>query len=292
LTNGIVANVTNIGSLFGVYGVAYDSSNGDVYVANWGAATVVVISGATNSVIANIATPVVGPVDNAGNIAFDSANGNIYVIDQDVNPGEYGYVAVISGSSNKVLANIALPRGTYSFLERLAFDSANGDLYLTNDCAPNACSGSNSSSVLVISGSTNSFIASVTLPANSYPGGIAYDSANGDVYVIKNFVNDTSSSSVLVISGSTNSVIADTALPKNSFPSVVVFDPANGNLYVATRGGPLGNVYEISGSSNTIMGSASNPYCYAHDITYDTSNSNLYVACAAPSNYVAVFSTG
>jgi YVTN family beta-propeller protein len=55
-------------------GVAYDPSNGYIYVTNYGSDTVSVINGATNTVIATIS---VG-IEPAG-VAYDPSNGYIYV---------------------------------------------------------------------------------------------------------------------------------------------------------------------------------------------------------------------
>jgi DNA-binding beta-propeller fold protein YncE len=57
----------------------------------------------------------------------------------------------------------------------IAFDSANGDLYVTNVC---------NSAVSVISGQTNTIIGN-PIPIDNPAGSIAFDSANGDLYVVK-----------------------------------------------------------------------------------------------------------
>ena len=54
------------------FNIAYDSSNGNLYVGNYNDGTISVISGQTNTVIGS---PI--PVGGFG-IAFDSANGNLY----------------------------------------------------------------------------------------------------------------------------------------------------------------------------------------------------------------------
>jgi len=56
------------------YGIAFNSANNNMYVANADSSTVSVISGSTNSVIATIPTGSV-PVG----IAYNSNNGHIYV---------------------------------------------------------------------------------------------------------------------------------------------------------------------------------------------------------------------
>jgi len=77
-------------------GIAYDSSNGYIYVANFFSSTVSVINGATNTVIATI------PVGSMpAGVAYDPSNGYIYV----TNYGS-GTVSIISTS---VSANSTSP---------------------------------------------------------------------------------------------------------------------------------------------------------------------------------------
>jgi YVTN family beta-propeller protein len=191
-----------------------------LYVTNYNAGTISVISGSTNKVIAVI-NPLGGldgiafPID----IAFDSANDNMYVaafigIDSlchDFCSYFYG-VAVISGSTNKMIAVIDVD---FLPIDGIAFDSANGNMYTAN-------SGSNT--VSVISGSTNTVIG--TIPVGNFPHSIAFDSANGNMYTA-----NRESNTVSVISGSTNTVIG--TIPVGVTPTGIAFDSANGNIYVA-----------------------------------------------------------
>jgi YVTN family beta-propeller protein len=80
-----------------------------------------------------------------------------------------------------------------------------------------------SNTVSVISGSTNTVIG--TIPVGREPFGIAFDSANGNLYVA-NFQDNT----VSVISGSTITVIG--TIPAGDGPAFLAFDSANGNIYV------------------------------------------------------------
>jgi len=72
--------------------------------------------------------------------------------------------------------------------------------------------------------SNHTVIANISVGSN--PGGIAYDSSNGNVYVT-NF----NSNSVSVINGATNKVIGRIAVGSN--PWGVAYDPSNGHVYVA-----------------------------------------------------------
>ena len=100
------------------YGVAFDSINGDVYVADEFSDYVSVINGATNNVIDNIT---VG-TDPAG-VAFDSSNRDVYVANYGSNN-----TSVINGATNNVIDNITVGTNPYG----VAFDSINGDVYVTN----------------------------------------------------------------------------------------------------------------------------------------------------------------
>jgi len=85
------------------FGIAYNSANNNTYVANIGSSTVSVISGSTDSVIANI---LVGrqPVW----IAYAPPNNKLYVTNFGSND-----VYVINGATNKVIKNIPVGNGPY-----------------------------------------------------------------------------------------------------------------------------------------------------------------------------------
>jgi YVTN family beta-propeller protein len=85
-TNTVVATIA-----VGLYpsGLAFDSSNGDIYVANDGDNSVSVIDGSTNTVVGNISVGVAPAW-----VAFDSRSGDIYVVN-----GRYSTISVIDGCS-------------------------------------------------------------------------------------------------------------------------------------------------------------------------------------------------
>lgn len=115
--------------------IAFDSSNGDLYVATYCCEQIVsIISGQTNTVIGNPIPVGKSPIA----IAFDSGNGDIYVAN-----AENSTVSAISGQTNTVIGNsIAVGLGP----QGIAFDSSNGNLYVTN-------AGSNSVSVIATTAS-------------------------------------------------------------------------------------------------------------------------------------------
>ena len=97
-------------------------------------------------------------------------------------------------TSNSVIARVdtggEVPSG-------IAYDSGNGNIYVTND---NAFATSLPSNVSVFNGSTNTLLTKITVGAS--PTGIAYDRDNGDLYVA-----NCGSSNLSVINGSTNMVV-------------------------------------------------------------------------------------
>jgi YVTN family beta-propeller protein len=96
----------------------------------------------------------------------------------------------------------------------LAYDSGKGEVFVANH---------NSSSVSVISDSTNSIVATVDVGVN--PIGLAYDSDNGRVFVANYY-----SYSVSVISDSTNTVVAN--VPLESPPQGICYDSGRGKVFV------------------------------------------------------------
>src|SRR5437667_119309 len=83
-----------------------------------------------------------------------------------------------------------------------------------------------------------------TVPVGMQPAEIAYDSANGDIYVGN--VNDAT---VSVIDGSTNTVVK--TITGITAPAASVFDPVISNIYVAS--GDTNTVYVINSLTNTVV---------------------------------------
>ena len=227
--------------------IAFDSANGYLYVVIEGNNTVMVIDGATNTVVGS---PIpVGSLPQG--IAFDSVNGYLYVVNILDST-----VTVIDGSTNTVVGS-PIPVG--SSPQFIASDSTNGYIYVPN---------SNDDTVTVIDGSTNTVLGS-PIPVGDSPQGIAFDPANGYLYVIT--ANDEA---VIVIDGSTNTVVGS-PIPVGPSPAGIAFDSANGYLYVTN--GIDNTVTVIDGSTNTVVGSpipvGSSPF----GIAFDPANGYIYV---------------
>ena len=102
-------------------GVAYDSSNNYIYVANCGSNTVSVINGANNSVVATVS---VG--SSPEGVAYDSSNNYIYVVNLNS-----GTVSVINGANNSVVATVS----GVSHPLAVAYDSSNNYIYVADNSA-------------------------------------------------------------------------------------------------------------------------------------------------------------
>jgi YVTN family beta-propeller protein len=257
-------------------GIAFDSANGNVYVANAFSNSISVISGSTNQVIATIPLSM-----QPRYIVFDSVNGNMYVAGVIVDVSPTGQVsdtltlAVISSSTNQVIANVPIAGGSRQVgdIGGIAFDPANGNLYVTSiltDTAANV----NLDRVSVISTATNQVIATINI---SGPGAVAFDPANDKVYVASGRSN-----SLFVIDPATNQAIAIIHLAVTD----IAFDPANGNLYTTGSNG----VSVISSSTNQVISTIPIANPDRRGIAYNSANGNMYVTNNAD-NSVSVIST-
>jgi len=146
LING---NFVNKGNAMEPWGIAYDPSNGYLYVADTGSNTVSVINGAT--VIATI------PVGfYPWGVAYDPSNRYIYV----TNFGSET-VSVIDGANNTVIANITVGSAPMG----VAYDPSNGYIYVTNSASGTVSI--ISTSVLTSSTSISSVTTSTTSTSTS-----------------------------------------------------------------------------------------------------------------------------
>ena len=223
---GAVVATVGVGSW--PLGVAYDSGNGLVYVANSYSNSVSVISGTTNTVVATV-----GVGSYPWGVGYDAGNGYVY----ETNSGS-NTVSVISGTT--VVATVVV--GTQP--SYVAYDGGNGYVYVGID---------STNVVKVISGTT----VVATVGVGNSPTGIAWDSGNGDLYVA-----NAGSGNVTVVSGATNKVVANIAT--GSLPDGAVYDSGNGDVYVANY--DSNSVSVISGISEVAgVSDPEGPYALAYD---------------------------
>ena len=96
----------------------------------------------------------------------------------------------------------------------ISYNSANNNMYVAN---------LGSSTVSVISGSTDSVIASILV--GNTPAFIAHAPPNNKLYV-----SNAGSNDVYVINGATNKVVKD--IPVDQRPIGIAYNPANNDVYV------------------------------------------------------------
>ena len=257
--------------------MAYDSGNGDVYVVNDNSGNVTAIAGLAG---AGFITVGAGPVA----IAVDPSSGYVYVANN--NPGTVSVISTATpysvnftesglpgGSTWSVSLNGAAHTST---TPNISFSMTNGTYPFAVGVSPGYSATPASGNVIVSGGSVTQGItftySVVSVPVGSGPVGLAYDSANGYVYVANGGSNNIS-----VLSGT--KVVA--TVPAYNSPWGVTYDSQNGYVYVANweGGSGPGVVTVINGtrdvaniSYSTVNGAAS------MGITYDSSNGTVWVA--------------
>lgn len=197
-------------------------------------------------------------------VAYNPVNKELYVSDYG-SPNGTNNISVVNTTLNRVVATIEAPFG----VGPLAV-SASGYVYF----------GDYDSTVYAVSPYTNQVVSAVPLgagcPHGCNPQPVAYDSQNGDIYVV-----DISSDNVSVIH--TTSLVA--SIPVGVWPNGAVYDPSNGEVYVENEGG---SITIINGSTNRVVESAPLPDP-GPGLAYDPSNGDIYV-CQNTANYGNVVS--
>src|SRR5665213_2644897 len=279
------------------FGMAFDSANGDVYVANYGSHSVSVIDGSTNAVVDTMAV-----TGQPYALAFDPINGDIYV----TTPTYGGRVEVIDGSTNQVVAVVTTAilatvdvNGIPTTAQEgdgyplgLAFDPVNGDIYVTESNStkvqPDGTAiRADGTTVTVIDGNKDATANSVvgTVKVGNRPVAMAFDAANGGMYVA-NADDDT----VSVIDGTKDAAantVTSTVGPLGLYAGLGValtdlaFDSADGNIYVTTQGGTNSN---LSGYVSVIHGTTIvEPNVFPSNSVYN-SNARLFGVAFDPVN--------
>jgi YVTN family beta-propeller protein len=166
-SNGVVITTINVGS--SPTGVEYDPHDHLIYVANDKSGSVSLIDDSTSKVIKNITG-----FSEPAILDYDSIYNNIYVTNLLL-PSLSSKtlfsrtVAVISASTNKIIANIT----GFRFPAFLAFDSAKGKIYVTDIL---------SDKITVIDGSALKWSSNVTTSTLDNFG-VTYDHSNHYIYV-------------------------------------------------------------------------------------------------------------
>jgi YVTN family beta-propeller protein len=299
--NAVVENLSLANPFAGPYGIAYDTSNQELYVTDLNSSSISIINATTNtlsSTISSLSSPTAIVYDPFSNEIYASGTNSLYVINANTNQ----LVTTITG---------------LSLIHALAYDSSNHEIYAGTVQAPGV--------VYVISGTT--LVATITAVQDD-PRAVAYDSLNDRVYVgsfdsvevdvidpstntnVQNITNvadpyellfdeanggiyaSSTNGLISIINGSTNTVVKNITLGGATSMSGMSFDPFNRDLYVANGGGP-NTVAVINSSSNSKLKDITGvqPFSDGPNLAYDSANGNIYVANYAAGN-IGVISTG
>jgi YVTN family beta-propeller protein len=238
-------------------GVGIDTSTNRVYVANYGANSVTVIDGNTNTVVGTPIAVGTGP-DGIG----VNPNTHLVYVANNAN-GNGNSVSVINGTSNSVVGSpIIVQTGPAG----VSVNPITNRVYVAN---------SPSSSVSVINGTSNKVLFTITDPSLFFPVGVSVNPATNRVYVANQL-----SSSVAVINGTSNTVL--TAIIVGNNPLGVAVNPTTNRVYVA-NGNPS-SVSVINGTSNTVLTTIT--VGAFSGIGVNPSTNRIYVASAATNGLV------
>lgn len=269
-------------------GVAYDAGTGDVWVANQGTSNISIISGTTDKIVGSTSSgtdPValvydsgVGQmwVANYGSdsvyyyqdssvayrvslsgfptaLAYDSSQGEVFV---SVWYYTYAYVyAICDGSAacggasktGAIVASVVLPESPPNWPDPvgMVYDPAKGEVFVAIE---NYYSPTQGGSICVISATTDTVVATVYVGDYGAEGDLAYDAAEGVVFV-------GGYGSVSEVSDATNAVVW--TIPAGAVYHLAL-DTGNGRLFVSNyypgTVGVIGPVYDVEFETNLPSG--------------------------------------
>lgn len=247
-----------------VSGVAYDPSDGYLYVSSHFTDAIIGINPSTQQIVSNMSfsfctlfcTQSVGP----GSLYYNQ--GSIYATASPYAP--IANVSAIDPATSSVTANFSIPSG---YVESLAFGS--DDIYAMGSVSiSNATSGATGSGTTVFQISTSNYSStgSVYIDAGVNPA-MALDPRDSVLYVGDGLYSsvDLVNSTMLTLTGS---------IPVAFEPGPISLDESNGNIYV---GNELANdLAVVNGSTNKVEGYITVP-SVPSQVTWDPVNSELYV---------------
>ncbi|MGC2034542.1 MAG: YncE family protein, partial [Thermoplasmata archaeon] len=248
-TDKVVATVPVVVGTPGA--VAYDSGKGEIYVADSGipvniegdrgSANLTVINDTSNKVVTSI--PLNGSIAAGGipgDIVYDPGKGELFVTALGGPTGYQEIVDVINDTTNGVAAPIVPGESglNLDYPGEAAYDAAQGEIWIAQSVED---------SVAAINDTTDQVVASVSVGCPypysgsgpcAYVLGVAYDDANGLVFVADSY---TLATNVTVVSSTTNGVVGNVVVGANS--NLLVYDSGQNEVFGTT----LGGVVVISG---------------------------------------------
>lgn len=194
-----VARVIAVGDL--PFGVAYDSSDGRIFVANSLSNNLSVVSDTKNKSIGSVPVGV-----SPFGVAYDNASNTIFVAN-----GGSDSVTAVNARTLKVLGTVSVGRDPVG----IAYDPKSGYVFVANE---------NSADVSVLSSAP--FRAVTSIHVGPAPYGVAVDNRTGNVYVS---VSDAGTVAVLAPFG--NATVA--TVPVGGLPEGLAYDSATRTVWVA-----------------------------------------------------------
>jgi DNA-binding beta-propeller fold protein YncE len=243
--------------------IAFDGESGAIYVADWLSIRRLTPDGAVSTIAARLFVKDIGGFGSFGHqlyspgsldigwdgIVVDPDNGNIYLADtpnnviREITP--QGVVRTFAGSGNAGHADGIGLKATFSYPAGITYNSADHSLYVTelrnNDIRRVTSDGT----VTTFVGGHMGFKDGTGVDARfTNPGGIAYDSNDGNLYVVDSgnlrIRGITPHGEVSTLSGNGQDAIADgsAAVARFHKPDAIAYSRVDGFLYVTEHGEP------------------------------------------------------
>ena len=234
-------------------GITYDSTNGNMYVANVGSDSIGIINTTSNRVVGQIP---MGGGSQPVTVTYDKYNNELYAYDAGT-----GNISAVNISSGRIMKNIpisAMPMPSYNYRfapSMLSYDPNNGNVFVVNQVTDN---------LTVINASSNSILKNVSLGAGNVPTGVTFIPSTNSIYVTGSTdnvtvfnANNLSFERNISVPGGTTSMVYDssndyayitgfssavfvvntknstflTSIPVGMMPYAMVFVPGSNNVY-------------------------------------------------------------
>jgi DNA-binding beta-propeller fold protein YncE len=246
-TNSNISN-TSLYLNSSIQNMAFDQSNGLIYLSNYQTSTIYTIDGTT---IYNISLP-----SNYYPYGISIVNGQSFIVDYGINA-----ITVINETSIVYTVNLAYAP--------ICMSEVNNYVYVLN---------SFSSNISIINSTTNRIIGGISLPFDSMPINMTYDPTNKNLYVISGYEN-----TLYIINTLTGGISNTIPLPSGSNPVSLLI--SNATLYILDENYNL-SIFNIT--TNKVSNNIPLPIDYypflkfrfnasVVGLAYDQYNSLLYV---------------
>lgn len=299
-TNTVVKNIS-LGSAMYPEGLAFDSGRNEMFVTANGNSEatpeIYIISVANDSIVGNITIPA-----SSANMAYDSSKGEVFVASPaSSSQAEQGgplimqgnsTIQVISDSTDSVIATVSLGevpsnltygsgKGDQPIPGSMVFDSARGEVFVSNEVYNFSDGAKVASTVSVISDETNKLLATIDIGGGTNPQGLAYDSSKGEI-----FAANSNGTDVFVISDVTDSVVAKIRVEAESTGHEqgtngvlgVAYDQSKGEVLVANEWNYIPNTVSVISDVNDSVVAKLDVGYGPSGLAYDSGRGEVFVA--------------